>query len=156
MVPPDFVVPLEYEVKSGDLLISRSNTTELVGAVVLVKSTRPKLMLSDKTLRLVPRVELATVEFLDLCLRSTRARQFIEGNSTGASSSMKNITQDTIRNIPIVLPPLDEQRTVAARLASELAEATQLRKSLTEKLEAIDRLPAALLAQAFQGAGERM
>ena len=41
-------------------------------------------------------------------------------------------------------------------LASELAEATQLRKSLTEKLEAIDRLPAALLAQAFQGAGERM
>jgi type I restriction enzyme S subunit len=153
VVPPDFVVPTEYEVQIGDLLISRSNTTELVGAVVRVKTTRPKLMLSDKTLRLVPRAELAAAEFLEFCLRSTRARQFIEGNSTGASSSMKNITQDTIRNIPVVVPPLDEQRAVAARLASELAEATQLQTSLSDKLATIHRLPAALLAQAFQGGG---
>src|SRR5437667_294381 len=42
----------EHEVRSGDLLLSRSNTVELVGAVVLVDQCRPKLLLSDKSMRL--------------------------------------------------------------------------------------------------------
>ena len=49
------------------------------------------------------------------------------------------------------VPGLDDQRTIAARLAAELAEVTRLRESLSGKLETLDRLPAALLAQAFQG-----
>ena len=42
----------EHEIRSGDLLLSRSNTVELVGAVVLVDQCRPKLLLSDKSMRL--------------------------------------------------------------------------------------------------------
>ena len=151
VLPPDFVVPTEHEVQPGDFLISRSNTTELVGAVVLVRETRPKLMLSDKTLRLVLNEDVVAKEYLEWALRTSRCRDFIEQNSTGTSGSMKNITQDSIRNIPLALPTLDEQRTIAARLAAELAEVTRLRESLSGKLEALDRLPAALLAQAFQG-----
>jgi len=43
----------EYEVHSGDFLMSRANTTNLVGVCALVKQTRPKLMLSDKIFRFV-------------------------------------------------------------------------------------------------------
>ena len=44
--------PLPHEtVKAGDLLISRANTSELVGAPVLVEADFPNLMLPDKILR---------------------------------------------------------------------------------------------------------
>ncbi len=66
VLPQNFVVPPEYEVQTGDLLISRANTVELVGATVLVNGTRAKLMLSDKTLRLVTKDNLVSKSYLQL------------------------------------------------------------------------------------------
>ena len=60
----------EYEVREGDLLISRSNTYELVGLVCLVKKPQPKLMLCDKTLRLVPDANHCSSAFLFFFLGS--------------------------------------------------------------------------------------
>ena len=58
--------------RKGDLLISRANTVELVGAVVLVKRDYPNLMLSDKTLRLNPASSELVAECpLLYCLRFT-------------------------------------------------------------------------------------
>ena len=89
-VPSAYTPPPQYEVQSDDLLISRANTTELVGATVLVETTRPQLMLSDKTLRLIPDENLATKSFLQVALRSPGARKYIETNAAGTSDSMKN------------------------------------------------------------------
>lgn len=49
------MVDSRYEVRPGDILVSRANTKDYVGAAVLVVATRPKLLLSDKSLRLVPK-----------------------------------------------------------------------------------------------------
>ena len=43
------------EIHPGDLLVSRANTVDYVGAVVMVHECRPRLLLSDKSLRLYPR-----------------------------------------------------------------------------------------------------
>ena len=44
---------VNHRVRKGDLLISRANTKEFVGAVVLVERDYQFRLLSDKTLRLV-------------------------------------------------------------------------------------------------------
>jgi len=41
-----------HEIRSGDVLVSRANTEAYVGAPALVRHTRPRLLLSDKSLRL--------------------------------------------------------------------------------------------------------
>jgi type I restriction enzyme S subunit len=153
VLPSGYAVPEQAEVRSGDLLISRSNTTELVGAVVLVRQTRPKLMLSDKTLRLVPRSDRVVSEFLEFALRSPRSRRFIEAKATGTSSSMKNITQESIRNIPVILPPLSEQRRIANQLAELHSCTTTLQIELKSRLKTIHRLASALLAKVFNNSG---
>lgn len=51
-LPVDFHPPEYTRIKAGDFLISRANTLELVGAVVVVDETPPNLFLSDKILRL--------------------------------------------------------------------------------------------------------
>jgi restriction endonuclease S subunit len=151
VLPDGFDVPVDREVRVGDFLISRSNTTELVGAVVHVKQTRPRLMLSDKTLRLVPRVNEILPEYMELALRSPQCRSFIEEKATGASSSMKNITQDTIRDIPLPVPPIDEQRRIMAKVSQQLTTAESICTALEEQLVTIDRMQAALLRSAFEG-----
>ena len=84
------------KVCKGDLLISRANTVELVGAVVLVEEDYPSLFLSDKSLRLVPITEEVSKEFLLYALRTRQVRDVFEGEPTGVSESMRNISQDKI------------------------------------------------------------
>jgi type I restriction enzyme, S subunit len=53
LLPGDAPRPREL-VRAGDVLISRANTTELVGAPVVVRGDHPRLMLPDKILRVLP------------------------------------------------------------------------------------------------------
>jgi type I restriction enzyme, S subunit len=118
---------------------------------VLVRRARRRLMLSDKTLRLVSRQTEILPEYLELALRSPQCRAFIEENATGASSSMKNITQDTIRDIRLPVPQIDEQRRIMAQVSRQLNAAQPIVTAIAEQLAIIDAMPAALLRAAFQG-----
>jgi len=102
----------EFEVKAGDLLISRANTRELVARSVLVSAPCPsRLMLSDKTLRVSPTPAVEPM-FLNLANGTLAARMHYEEHATGTSSSMQNVSQETIWSVPIPLPPLGEQRRI--------------------------------------------
>ena len=107
-----------YEVNAGDIILSRANTPELVGRAVLVRTAPPRLLLSDKTLRLVP--ERARIEpvFLLLALGLPRSRAQISGSASGSSRSMFNVSQESLRSVRLPLPPLAEQRALAATLDS--------------------------------------
>lgn len=144
-----------HRVKQGDLLISRANTRELVGAVVLVERDYPMRLLSDKTLRLVVDESRANKDYLLLALRTELAREHIELYATGTSDSMRNISQDVIASIPILLPPLDDQCHIVARLKSQLDETDNMAQSLTAQLAEIERLPQHLLSQTFNNVGAR-
>jgi type I restriction enzyme S subunit len=49
------------------------------------------------------------------------------------------------------VPPLTEQRRIAAQLSEQMAAVERARKALEEQLDAIHKLPAALLRRAFRG-----
>lgn len=152
-VPPGFVPKPHEHVRRGDLLISRANTQELAGAVVIVRDAPERLMLSDKTLRLVLREDVLDSEYLEYAIRTRAARKFIEHNATGTSYSMRNISQETIRAIPVPAPPVADQRRIAAALSRRLSEAERLAGRIQDELAAIEALPAALLREAFAGGG---
>ena len=143
-----------HRIKQGDLLISRANTRELVGAVVLVERDHPMRLLSDKTLRLMVNENSADKDYLLFALRTELAREHIELYATGSSDSMRNISQDVIASTPILLPSLDEQRRIAAHLKAQLAEADAITQAASAQLVEIERLPQKLLAQAFHAQGE--
>jgi type I restriction enzyme S subunit len=138
-----------HRVRSGDLLISRANTRELVGAVVLVEKDYPFRLLSDKTLRLIVDTRKADKGYLLYALRSTLAREHIEHFATGTSDSMRNIAQGVITSIPLELPALGEQRRIAAHLKAQLASVAEARQAAQAQLQEIELLPSRLLAQVF-------
>ncbi len=146
VLPDDYVIPVDLIVQAGDVLITRANTKELVGAVAHVPKGRYQLMLSDKTLRLVPRAYVLS-EFLALTLQTSHARKFLRERATGTSSSMKNISQEVIRQTPFPVPSPAEQWEIANSVKSMdemlLAEETTLENHL--------RLKAGLLQDLLSG-----
>ncbi|WP_315836065.1 restriction endonuclease subunit S [Bradyrhizobium prioriisuperbiae] len=127
-LPPEYRPPEQARIHAGDLLFSRANTLELVGAVVLVETEPDGLFLSDKILRLV--VNEDTKKWVLLVLRSAVARKQIEELATGNQFSMRNISQDALRRIKHPLPPAAEQRRIVTKLDKLTAHIARARTEL--------------------------
>ena len=148
-VVSDTQLPDSTRIRAGDLLMSRANTLELVGATVLVEKAPTNLHLSDKVLRL--RVKPGWGKWLNIFLNSVDGRSEIESRAIGNQLSMRNIGQDAIRNIALPIPPLAEQRQIVARIEALFARTRRARADL-ERIAALSRRYfSAALAQAFQG-----
>lgn len=110
-----------HEIRSQDVLVSRANTTEHVGASVLVRHTRPKLLLSDKSLRLVPRSDVDPA-YLHAIMSAPQIRKRISALATGTKDSMRNISQSALLQLEVPpLPSLVEQRRTVELLDDHLS-----------------------------------
>jgi type I restriction enzyme S subunit len=68
-----------------------------------------------------------------------------------AGATRQALTKALIEEFQIPFPSLTDQRRIAAQLSSQMASAERLRQMLTDQLDAINKLPAALLRRAFNG-----
>lgn len=96
-------------VKKDMVLMSRANTTKFVGLAVLADKDYENILLSDKIFSFVINNKLLNKFFAIFILRNISSRYYIENHTNGASSSMQNIGQDIIKNLPITFPPNNEQ-----------------------------------------------
>lgn len=143
-------VPKEmHKVKKGDFIISRANTKEFVGAVVIADDNYPNRLLSDKTLRLLVKNEMVSSEFLLHILKLPEARKFIEENATGSSSSMLNISQGTIYKIPIPVANEKIQKEVVRIMSQSKEEIKRAEEALNNILSDLKLLPKKILDDAF-------
>jgi type I restriction enzyme S subunit len=139
----------EHVIHSGDFLLSRANTLELVGAPVIVDQITRHLMLSDKVLRLrfIDRLE----RFALFWLRSKLGRKEIESRATGNQLSMRNIAQASLRAIPLPMPPLAEQHQIVAEVEARTTAIDHLEAELDRQITRSNRLRQSTLTSAFAG-----
>ena len=149
-VLPGTTVDARNEVHPGDLLLSRSNTVELAGATVLVRRTRPRLLLSDKSLRLVSKDGVSS-EWLWRALQAPSTRAQMAEMATGTSNSMRNISQEKLATIELQVPPLREQEEIARRVSALFGLADSIEKRSESALQRVQLLTQAVLAKAFRG-----
>jgi type I restriction enzyme S subunit len=148
-LPPDLQVPESTRIKTGDFLISRANTLELVGACVIVhKVTRP-VYLSDKILRLVLPEDIKP--WLLYVLQSPEGRRQIEDFSSGNQLSMRNLAQGNLRQITLPFPSEDERKVIIQQVEELFALADRIEARLAVVRKTADRLTPSVLAKAFRG-----
>ncbi len=138
-----------HKIDIGDLLISRANTLELVGACVMVKNLSKNLYLSDKVLRL--EIDELLKPLVLRYLNSKDARIQIESLATGNQLSMRNISQDAIRAIKLPLPPLAEQKVIADKLDTLLAQVETTKARLERIPEILKSFRQSVLTAAVTG-----
>ncbi|WP_143079145.1 restriction endonuclease subunit S [Streptomyces monashensis] len=139
-----------HEISPGDVLVSRANTKAYVGAPVLVGACRPRLLLSDKSLRLVPR-DGVSKRWLVHFLRSPEARSYVEAKASGTKDAMRNLSQEALRRMPVPLPPLAEQHRIVEALEEQLSRLEVALKSLESSAARSTSLRRSLLVRAFSG-----
>ena len=121
--------------KRGDLLFSRANTSEMVGATAIVNADYDHLFLPDKLWRLDAASDVNSV-FLKQLLSSPALRSAMSKASTGTSGSMQNISMAKFRKLRSFKPPISLQREFAA-FAAEVAKSRVVVRQQVEKLQTL-------------------
>src|SRR5690606_28106041 len=147
-LPEGYVPPSNHIVQKGDLLFSRANTSELVGATALVTDTNGRTALPDKLWRFKWKNEGAAVPgFVATLFQRPSFRRMISDRGTGSSGSMKNISQGKVLSVPLGVPPVELQE----RFESLRVHVDSLKSDHRFALAELDALFASLQNRAFRG-----
>ncbi|MGV9214730.1 restriction endonuclease subunit S [Micromonospora sp. RB23] len=150
MTDADIVRVRDLWLKSGDILIQRSNTPELVGTAAHYRGPEGWAVFPDLLIRIRLRAGVET-DYVLMMLQSPRARRYFISKAKGLAGSMPKIDQKTIREFSLRLPEIDKQREVVRRGSSVRGYLGRLKltsKAVTRKAA---QLRTALLAAAFSG-----
>ncbi len=144
--PLGYTPPNSYFIKEGDLLFSRANTEQLVGATALVESTNGKTLLPDKLWRFVWKDNVPVASsYVRAVFQNPNVRTMLSRIASGTSGSMKNISQKKLFEVSIPFAPYPRQLDFENK--AQLVRSIASQQSIAmQKAEATFN---ALLAQAF-------
>ncbi len=108
--------PSKVLLNAGDILFNRTNSMALVGKVGFVTESHPTLSYASYLLRLRT-TDAANSKWLYYLLDSPSMQQQLRAIAT-PGVSQANINPTRMRRLPILLPPLPEQRKIADILSS--------------------------------------
>lgn len=130
------------------LIMSRANTPDLVGASAYIDRDYPNLYLSDKLWQFESRKEKPiSMRWLGHVLASPAYRKKLGAMATGTSQSMKNISQESVLKLELLVPPLVEQQHIV-----QVLEAWDISIEKTERLIAAkEKRKAGLMAELLTG-----
>ncbi|MDD2836906.1 MAG: restriction endonuclease subunit S [Methanothrix sp.] len=141
-----------YWLKVGDLLITRSNTPDLVGHAAIYSGSPAPCIYPDLMMRLEVDGKQAIKKFVHSWLKGPAVRQYIRRVSKGTSPTMKKINQQAVMNIPFPIRfSIQEQLRIVAQLDALQAKLDALKRHQAETAAKLDALLPALLERAFRG-----
>ncbi|WP_300006947.1 restriction endonuclease subunit S [Pseudonocardia sp.] len=143
----DIGTMISNEVCAGDVLMTRKNTRDLVGAVALVDEIRPHLLLPDLIFRLHLKVDQIDRRYFHSLMMHPVKRSNVRDLSSGSAASMPNISKARLTQLPIELPPIALQREFASKVKVVALQRTAVQRAL----EADEDLFSSLQSRAFRG-----
>ena len=144
----DVTSMLGNEVKPGDVLMTRKNTRDLVGAVAVVEDhVISGLLIPDLVFRLHLDRERLDAEYFHTLMMTPVKRAIVKTLASGSAGSMPNISKARLRGLAIELPPMELQREFARRIASGKVQKANVQRMMVD----CDTLFTALQSRAFRG-----
>lgn len=150
-LPPSLAPETRYEIRPGDLLVTRSNTPERVGDACCVSETRHHLIMSDLIYRLRLDQRRCLHRFACYWLISCAGRAAIEADARGTSGSMVKIAQSHIRAWPILIPPVEEQSAIVQHIDRELHRLDEIISRVEASIDLLREYRTALISAAVTG-----
>ena len=146
-LPSNYIPPKNHLVRKGDLLLSRMNTTELVGASCYIHKEVSNLALPDRIWKFVWKEKNIDPLFVCHGINKLTFRNEISKISSGTSGSMKNISKEKVLNLDFIYPDYPLQN-----LFAETVQAIEEQKAKAQaSLEKSEELFQSLLQKAFKG-----
>ena len=138
-LPIDYEPQESHRVKTGDVIISRMNTAELVGATAYVWSVPEHIYLPDRLWRADVK-DTANPIFVWQLLIQGSTKKNIRRMASGTSGSMKNISKSGLLEINVVKAPINLQDQFAAFVTQTDKSKVVVQKALDEAQLLFDSL----------------
>ena len=124
-----------YLVEHGDLLFTRSSLVKSgAGMVAMINKPQEEILFCGFIIRFRPNKSMVNPLFLLYLLRSPQYRKlFTDG---AVQTNISNINQDTLGNIEVELPNLDEQSNIV-NILNLLDSKIELNKRINAELESM-------------------
>lgn len=127
-----------FRLSPGDLIISRSNTRSRVGFAGIYSGVPSWCAYPDLLVRLRVNERMALTEYIEAFLLSPTGREYFQSTARGTSGSMVKINRSIIEQLEVLLPPLSEQRKIAAILSS-VDEAIEKTQAVIDQVQVVKR-----------------
>ena len=138
----------QHQLRDGDIVFARTGAT--TGKSLLIRSPPPAVFASYLIrLRLKPQCD---AEFLSMYLQSENYWKQIRAKARGGIQPSFNATM--LRVLSVLLPPVSEQRRIAARLKEQFAAVEQARAWAQEQSNQLHDLIAGALRDSLTGPSE--
>jgi type I restriction enzyme S subunit len=137
--PPDVE---KYLLMDGDIVISRAGS---IGYSCLIKNP-PKAVFASYLIRFKP---LINEHYLAYFLKSPLYWEAISEKQLGIA--IPNVNATKLKQIPIPLPPLPEQRQIVSEIERRFSVADEVEKVVEQSLKQAERLKQSILKRAFEG-----
>lgn len=134
--------------KSGDILIQRSNSLDHVGVSAIYDEDDDKYIYPDLMMKLRV-VKFISCTYLHQILLSPFCREYFRANASGAQKSMPKINQGIVSRTPIPLCSIEEQQVIVTKVESLLALCDQLETEIVSNQNRAQKLVQAVLKEAF-------
>jgi type I restriction enzyme S subunit len=134
-----------YALRVGDIVIARRGE---LGRCALVTENESGWLCGTGSffLRLS---DCMDGKFFVALFGSKQFRTLLEKNAIG--TTMSNLNHSILNDLPMLVPPISEQRSIMAKADRMLSEVERLESIYQQKLAALEALKKSLLHQAFSG-----
>jgi type I restriction enzyme S subunit len=133
-------------VKPGDLLISLVGTTGKV--LILPKGIEPGII-NPRLLKLTLNPKIVDTHYTKIYLESPLVKGYMQLVSHGGTMDILNLT--ILKDLPVPLPPLAEQKRIIAEVESRLRAVEETEAAVAANLARAEELRRSILQRAFEG-----
>jgi len=131
--------------KGREVLVTVRGT---LGGVAVVPKDMAGWNIS-REVAVIPVVEEMYSPYVSVAIGSPQCQQWMSGVAKGVAYTGVNI--EDLKNLPIPIPPLDEQREIADRVYALVALADDVAKRIATARASVQRSSQAVLSKAFRG-----
>ncbi|EEW3263784.1 TPA: restriction endonuclease subunit S [Escherichia coli] len=131
--------------KPGDILISLVGT---IGKTLILSNLAETGIINPRLVKIALHSEIQR-QYVKLYLDGPLAYDFFKGFSHGGTMDILNL--GILKELPIPLPSLEEQREIVRRVEQLFAYADTIEKQVNNALARVNNLTQSILAKAFRG-----
>ncbi|MEQ8224436.1 MAG: restriction endonuclease subunit S [Candidatus Eremiobacterota bacterium] len=140
----------KYKLQNGDILFTEGGDRDKLGRGTIWRDNIQNCIHQNHIFRARVYSDSISPDYISLATKSDYARTYFFENAS-QTVNLASINMTTIGNVPIALPPLEEQQEIVRRVESlfKLADSIEARYEKAKKY--IEKLSQSILSKAFRG-----
>lgn len=140
----------KFSLSEGDFLFNTRNSYELVGKTCLYDHPNDEVVLYNNNIMRIRFIKSINPYFINYSFTTKSTIKKLDSLKSG-TTNVSAIYYKDLKNLCLLIPPLEDQQTIVQKLDDLTAETKKLEIIFKQKLNDLEELKKSMLQKAFNG-----